>query len=241
MIEATSIDKRSFSYGQKTIDYSLFFTDRRSLEIAVHPDSTVVVKAPLDSDISLIEKKLHKRARWIFRQLNYFRQFNPKTPDRQYINGETHLYLGRQYRLKISHSQENGVKLIKGFFQVACREEHNQEIVKKLMNNWFLQKANIQFNESLARCWPKFNAFDLTQPSISIKRMKKRWGSLSNKGTVTLNTDLIKAPKECIDYVVTHELCHLKYHDHSPEFYKLLDSVIPGWEKIKHKLELSMA
>ncbi len=73
MIETTSIDKRSFFYGQKTIDYNLFFTDRRSLEIAVHPDSTVVVKAPLDSDISLIEKKLHKRARWILRQLNYFR------------------------------------------------------------------------------------------------------------------------------------------------------------------------
>ena len=240
MIEATSIDKRSFFYGQKIIDYSLFLTDRRSLEIAVHPDSTIVVKAPLDSDISLIEKKLHKRARWIFRQLNYFRQFNPKTPARQYINGETHLYLGRQYRLKISHGQENSVKLIKGFFQVACRKEHNPEIVKKLMNNWYLQKTNIQFNESLIRCWPKFNAFDLTQPSISIKRMKKRWGSLSNKGTVTLNTDLIKAPKECIDYVVTHELCHLKYHDHSPEFYKLLDSVIPRWKKIKHKLELSM-
>ncbi|MBL0699791.1 MAG: M48 family metallopeptidase [Desulfosarcina sp.] len=108
------------------------------------------------------------------------------------------------------------------------------------MNNWCLRKTNIQFNESLTRCWQKFKAFDLTRPSISIKRMKKRWGSLSNKGTVTLNTDLIKAPKECIDYVVTHELCHLKYHDHSPEFYKLLDSVIPRWKKIKHKLELSM-
>ncbi|MDL1968633.1 MAG: M48 family metallopeptidase [Deltaproteobacteria bacterium] len=240
MIETTSIDKRSFFYGQKTITYSLSLTDRRSLEIAVHPDSTVVVKAPLDSDISLIEKKLHKRARWILKQLNYFRQFNPKTPVRQYINGETHLYLGRQYRLKIFQGQENSVKLIKGFFQVACRKEHNSEIIKKLMNNWYLQKANIQFNESLARCWPKFNAFAFTQPSISIRRMKKRWGSLSNKGTVILNTDLIKAPKECIDYVVSHELCHLKYHDHSPEFHMLLDSVIPGWKKIKHKLELSM-
>lgn len=240
MIEATSIDKRSFSYGQRTIDYSLFFTDRRSLEIAVHPDSTVAVKAPLDSAISLIEKKLHKRARWILRQIDYFRQFNPKTPDRQYINGETHLYLGRQYRLKISHGQKNSVKLIKGFFKVACRKKHNPVIVKKLMNNWYSQKANIQFSESLARCWPKFNAFALVQPSILIRRMKKRWGSLSNKGTVILNPDLIKAPKECIDYVVSHELCHLKHHNHSPEFHMLLDSVIPGWKRIKHKLELSM-
>ena len=70
--------------------------------------------------------------------------------------------------------------------------------------------------------------------------MQKRWGSLSDKRTVTLNTNLVKAPKECIDYVVTHELCHLKHPDHSAEFYKLLDTVSPGWDKVKHKLELGM-
>lgn len=236
-----SSDNRSFPYGQKTIGYSLFFTERKTMEIAVHPDSTVIVKVPMDSDISLIEKKLHKRARWIFKQLNYFRQFTPKTPDRCYVSGETHLYLGKQYRLKISCDQKNSVKLTKGFFQVICREEPTPEIAKKLMRGWYLQKANKHFNESLNRCWPKFNAFGFTQPKISIKRMQKRWGSLSDKGTITLNTNLIRAPKECIDYVVTHELCHLKYHDHSPDFYMLLDSIIPGWEKIKHKLELSMA
>ncbi len=98
----------------------------------------------------------------------------------------------------------------------------------------------MQFNDSMDRCWSKFNSSSFTKPTISIKRMKKRWGSLSDKGTVTLNTDLVKAPKECIDYVVIHELCHLKYHDHSKEFYTLLDFVTPGWEKIKHKLELSL-
>ena len=241
MMAAMSSNEQSLVYGQKTIDYSLFYTERKTMEIAVHPDSSVIVKAPMDSDISLIEKKLHKRARWIFRQLNYYRQFTPKTPDRCYVNGETHLYLGKQYRLKITQGKENSVKLSRGFFRVTCREEPTPERAKKLLRNWYLQKANIQFNESLNRCWPKFHSFISTKPAISIKRMQRRWGSLSDKGTVTLNTDLVKAPRECIDYVVTHELCHLKYHDHSPEFYRLLDSVIPGWENVKHKLEVSMA
>lgn len=241
MIEALSSNEQSLVYGQKTIDYSLFYTKRKTMEIAVHPDSTVIVKAPIDSDISLIERKLHKRARWIFKQLNYYRQFTPKTPDRCYVSGETHLYLGKQYRLKIIQAKENSVKLSKGFFQVTCRVEPTPERSKKLLRNWYLQKANIQFNESLNRCWPKLSSFVRIKPTISIKRMQRRWGSLSDKGTVTLNTDLVKAPKECIDYVVTHELCHLKYHDHSPEFYKLLDSVMPGWEKVKHKLELGMS
>jgi predicted metal-dependent hydrolase len=156
------------------------------------------------------------------------------------VNGETHLYLGKQYRLKLAEGTENSVKLSRGFFHITCRNEPTPNAANKLLNQWYSEKAQLQFTESMDRCRQKFNGLGIDQPKLSIKRMQKRWGSLSGKGTVTLNTYLIRAPKECIDYVVTHELCHLKYHDHSPEFYKLLDSVIPGWEKIKHKLELSM-
>lgn len=231
---------RSVIYGRKTIEYNLFYSKRKTLEISIHPDSTIIVKAPIDSDILLIEQKISKRARWILRQLNYFKQFTPKTPERSYINGETHLYLGKQYRLRVAQGSKNSIKLSRGIFQITCCEEPTPEITKRLLQKWYLEKASLQFNSSMDRCWSKFNSFALTKPTISIKRMKKRWGSLSDKGTITLNTDLVKAPKECIDYVVIHELCHLKYNDHSKEFYILLELVTPGWEKIKHKLELSL-
>lgn len=233
--------KHSVVYGRKIIDFSLLYCDRKTMEIAVHPDSTVIVKAPMQSDITMIEKKIIKRARWILRQLNYFSQFNPKTPDRCYVNGETHLYLGKQYRLRLTEGPENSVKLSRGYFHITCRSKPTPIVSKKLLKGWYSERAQLQFAKSMDRCWQKLGAPGGIQPKLSIKRMKKRWGSLSDKGTVTLNTDLIRAPKECIDYVVTHELCHLKYHDHGPEFYKLLDSVIPGWEKIKHKLELCLA
>jgi len=233
-------NKLSVVYGQKTIDFSLFYSNRKTMEIAVHPDSTVIVKAPLQSDIALIEKKVTKRARWILKQLDYFRQFNPKTPDRCYINGETHKYLGKQYRLKIIEGSKNSVKLSHGIFHVTCRNEPTPGVVRKLLNQWYSEKAQIVFAKSMDRCRQKFKNLNIGQTELSVKRMRKRWGSLSDRGTITLNTDLIRAPKECIDYVVTHELCHLKFHDHSPEFYSLLDSVVPDWKKVKHKLELSM-
>ena len=119
MAVAIHTTRHSVVYGQKTINYSLLFCDRKTMEIAVHPDSTVVVKAPVQSDISLIEEKIIKRARWIIRQLNYFKQFDPKTPERCYVNGETHLYLGRQYRLKLLEGAENSVKLSRGCFHVT--------------------------------------------------------------------------------------------------------------------------
>lgn len=229
-------------YGAKSIEYQLLRVNRKTMEIAVHPDNTIIVKAPIQADFALIEKKILKRARWIIRQMNYFKQFNPKTPVRCYVNGETHLYLGKQYRLRIAEGSENSVKLSRGFFHVTCRNEPTPTVARKLLNQWYSEKAQVQFAESMDRCWQKFKCLGLSvgQPELSIKRMQKRWGSLSGKGTVTLNTDLIRTPKECIDYVVMHELCHLKYHDHSQGFYKLLDSVSPDWEKVKHRLELSL-
>lgn len=240
MIGATRHDNHSFLYGNNIINYSLLYCERKSMEVAVHPDCSVVVKVPTGSNMVLIETKINKRARWILQQQSYFRQFTPKTPERSYVNGETHLYLGKQYRLKIARGDENSVKLSRGFFHVTIRDEPNPERAKKLLSTWYVTKASLQFNESLDRCWPRFARFAFPKPALSIKQMQKRWGSLSDKGTVTLNTNLVKAPKECIDYVVTHELCHLKHPDHSSEFYKLLDTVIPGWEKVKHKLELGM-
>jgi predicted metal-dependent hydrolase len=231
---------KTFRYGQKSIGYRLLYVDRKTLEIAVNPDSSIVIKVPLDADIPLVEKKLKKRARWIIKQINYFQQLNPKTPERRYLSGETHLYLGRQYRLKCIHCNLNTVKLAKGYFWVSCKSKSTPDEVKILMNEWYLQKARVQFQESFKRCWPAFSFLGISQPILSIKHMKKRWGSLTKNGVVTLNLELIRAPKECIDYVVSHELCHLKYNNHGSEFFKLLENVCPSWKKIKHKLELSM-
>ena len=227
-------------YGGRTIDYSLVYCNRKTMEIAVCPDNSVVVKAPYDSDTALIENKLVKRARWILRQMNYFGQFNPKTPERCYVPGETHLYLGRQYRLKLAHGSENAVKLARGYFLVKTKDIPSPALAGKLMETWYLEKAREQFTDSLDRSLHKMKDYDISKPHLSIRRMKKRWGSLSDNGTMTLNRDLIRAPKECIDYVVTHELCHMIFREHNSGFYNLLESVTPGWEKVKHRLELIM-
>ena len=109
-----------------------------------------------------------------------------------------------------------------------------------LMWSWYTQRAHEKYAESFERCWPNFERQGLPRPQLKIRRMKTRWGSLSQRGTLTLNVSLIQAPRDCIDYVITHELCHLKHHDHSPAFYRLLEKVMPDWEKRKHKLELAL-
>lgn len=234
-------DKGLVIYGQESIAYRLFYCARKTMEIAVHPDGAVIVKAPFQSDIASVEKKIRKRAGWILRQQHYFRQFYPRTPARSYVSGETHLYLGKRYRLKITDGAENSVKLSRGFFHVTCCTSAAPEKAKALLDQWYLEKARLQFEESLERCWQKFKSPGSQKPKTAIRRMQKRWGSLSDKGRLTLNSNLIQAPRECIEYVVTHELCHMKYRNHGPEFYALLNAICPDWQKIKHRLERCLA
>jgi len=236
-----SRESNTLHYGKKKINYRLLYSKRKTLEIAVHPDGSVVIKAPLDSSREAVEEKLCKRIRWVNRQLDYFEQFSPRTPTKSYVGGETHLYNGKQYRLKLLKESPSGVRLIKGFFLVSCGSNCEPAVVKKLMDGWYLEKAIGQFNDRFYKCWSLVKNSGIFRPSFGVKPMKRRWGSLSKKGVITLNPELIKAPGECIDYVIIHELCHLKHPYHSPEFYALLEKILPDWERRKHKLEIIMA
>ncbi len=227
-------------YGRERIEFQMLHVNRKTLEIAVHPDRLVIVKAPVGTTLPEVEKRVLRRAGWISRQLEFFRQFEPRTPDRRYVGGESHYYLGRQYRLKISRSETEGVKLSGGYFQIDIKENAPADRVKTLLQRWYLEKARERFRESLERCWPAFAKSSQEIPRLQVRRMRKRWGSLSGNGILTLNIDLIRAPRECIDYVIIHELCHLIFHDHSPGFYQALEKVMPDWEKRKHKLELAL-
>jgi predicted metal-dependent hydrolase len=229
------------AYGKNNIEFSFFYVNRMTLEIAVHPDQTVVIKAPLGTEIEEIKKRIVKRAAWILKQRAFFRQFDPRTPTRSYVGGETHLYLGKHYRLRIRKGNQDAVKLIKGFFEIRVMGSISSEKVKCLLEGWYKEKAALKFNENIDRCLPFLEKFSLVKPKLQIRLILKRWGSLSANKVLTLNADLIRAPKECINYVIVHELSHLRYDNHGSEFYKFLDKVMPDWEKRKHRLEVTLA
>ncbi len=227
------------AYGKKEIAYTLLYVERTTLEIAVHPDCSVVVKAPVDTKTEEVQQRVLKRAAWIRKQMRYFHQFDPRTPNRQFVGGETHLYMGRQYRLKISAGDKNSVKLIRGILRVESKSTES-EAIKILLDKWYVGRARIKFQDSFEHCWPKFSKFTDQKPNMKIRRMKTRWGSLSKNGILSINPDLIRSPRECIDYVITHEMCHLEFHHHGPGFYDLLEKIMPDWEKRKHKLEMTL-
>lgn len=227
-------------FGSQKFDYEIHFSNRSTLEIAVLPDCQIVVTAPLDTDSSEIEKRVTKRLRWISKQIRFFQQFQPRTPQRQYVSGETHLYLGRQYRLKVTQSSKSCVKMNGGYIWVETLNPQSAEMTFKLLDEWYFHRAKLKLTERFELCFKPFGLKGFEKPKLVLRKMNTRWGSLSPSGTLLLNRDLIRAPLECIDYVLIHELCHLRYANHGKRFYSLMENILPDWQKRKHHLEIIM-
>lgn len=226
-------------YGSKTIDFKISRTNRKTLAIEVHPDSTVQLVAPENALLSDIKEKVVNRGRWIVKQQYYFEQFLPHTPIREYISGETHYYLGKRYLLKVIQDKNKSVKL-KGGQLLVLSPNTDIDKVKALMASWYYEHAKRKFNSILNKAILEFRKENIHLERMDIKRMKNRWGSCTVNGVITLNPELIKAPSRCIEYVIIHELCHLQIANHKKEFYQLLDEKMPNWKKWKNHLEMEL-
>jgi len=227
----------SVRYGEEVIHFGLTRTGRKSLAISVLPDLSVVVTAPNGSPLELVRQKVRKRAPWILKQQDYFKAYLPQQPPRRYVSGETHLYLGRQYRLKVFESDAESVKLLGGYIHVGVKDRSDAERVRVLVDGWLLSHARAQFGRRLDACWERLRKQGVPYPVLRLRRMPKRWGTCTSTGVIYLNPGLVKAPGLCIDYVIVHELCHLKHPHHGKAFYEMLRQVLPDWEQRKMRLE----
>ena len=237
-----NVERLIVQYGEHEIDVRLFRRDRKTLEIAVEPDASVSVTAPLDAPLDAIEGKVRRRAAWIRRQQRYFMQFLPRTPERQFIAGETFRYLGRHYRLKVVPHVQASVKLRGGHLVVHAHRPQCAEATKELVERWYRERAAVKFAERLEHNLQRFSDPEAFRPTaIILRTLNQRWGSMSRASRLVLNARLIEAPTDSIDYVITHELCHIAEAHHGPKFIALLDQVLPDWRSRKEKLERAMS
>jgi predicted metal-dependent hydrolase len=228
----------TLEYGNTTIEYWLTYAERESLAIHILPDTQVTVEAPLGSDFAEIEKRIRKRAAWIVRQQRNFRRYSFDIPPRQYVSGESYRHLGRQYQLKVLQSEDNqeSVTMDREYILVTARDKNDRASVKNLLNKWYRQQCLKVFSEQIEAWCPRFERYAIKRPHVLIRRMRSQWGSCTAAGKMTLNIKLIQVPRQFIDYVIVHELCHLVEHNHSASFYALLSRIMPDWEGQREKL-----
>lgn len=216
--------------------YEIIFSARKTIAIEIHTDLKVIVRAPKKMSHTYIQKHVDNRLHWIQKKLAYFRTQPVSSFARKYIDGEMHLYLGKQYPLKITASHCNTIQLLPDHFEIVCDNPDNPEKIKKLLNLWYLTRSKVVFETVLIQSFPYFQHLGSTLPKLRVRYMKSQWGSFSHYGVMTLNSDLIRASMPCIEYVVFHELCHIKHKGHGKDFYALLEKVLPDWKQRRQEL-----
>ncbi|HPE51657.1 MAG TPA: SprT family zinc-dependent metalloprotease [Methanothrix soehngenii] len=232
----------SIEFGTSRIDYDVKYSSRRkNLSIAVHPNKKLEVLAPPGLSQEEIQGALRRKAGWVKERLDWFEQMSQLAVDREYVSGETFLYLGRQYRLKIVYgTKRSPVKLRGKFFEVnlsqSMPEQDRREAVRRAMWRWYRAHAREKIREIVEHYSARLG---IEPPEFRIKYQAKRWGSCSQGSVLNINLRIIMAPLSQIEYVVAHELCHLKYKDHSAAFWDLLRLVMPNYEVRKENLRRS--
>lgn len=234
---AAANDRLAIRYGGEDIPFDLTFRPRRQLAINVHPDRTVTVVAPEARSVEEVLVRVQKRAGWIARQRRHFARFHPLPHPRGFVNGETHYYLGRQYRLRVNLAGRESVRLKGRYLIVETPRPNAAARTRDLLHGWYKERAEGIFRTRLLRCLKEAPSLRMPPPRIVIRRMGKRWGSCTETGNILINVELIKTPLDCIEYLVMHELCHLRVHNHGPAYYRLLARCMPDWQRRKERLD----
>jgi len=224
------------SSKDREIPCSLFRKKCKWLRIEVTPDLKVKIIAPLRASNSFINEAVKEKTPWIIKSINRLNNCRMLPSPEKYISGENLAYLGNECTLKINTGKREVARLSDNTLTIKLPRP-DMKGVKREVDKWFRLQAEVIFDEYLEANYSIISQYGIQKPILKIRRMKSRWGSCSKSGKITLNLKLIHLPPACIEYIVMHELCHLKHLNHSKDFYSFLQRCMPDWKERKAILE----
>lgn len=235
MARSISGERHLVHVGGAAIHFEIIFSARKTLAIMVYPDQRVVVKAPTNTPIDYLREMVAQRAGWIGKQRRRF-ETSPRATTREYISGEVYRLLGEPLELRVISAARKRVRRSSGLLMVETPAPLDRAAVGQQVERWYTAQAKRVFAERLDVCYARVAHWGLPKPALRLRAMKTRWGSLSAKGSMSLNRVLVQAPVDLIDYVILHELCHLREMNHQPPFYALLSALLPTWRADRQRL-----
>lgn len=220
----------------KDIEFKVVYSRRRTIGISVRPDATVVVRVPYRTSDKTIIRIVEEKSDWIIKHRDSYKHLNHTKPGKSFSDGEVHLFRGNEVVLKIEKSVKPFVWFSDGIIDMGLAKTDDLKAVKRMLYSGYKREAGLLFPELLERMIIKHENQNFKPAGLIIRSMKRRWGSCSNKGMITLSTELIKLDDRHIEYVIVHELCHLRHHNHSSRFYELLSELFPEWKEVRKEM-----
>ena len=226
---------RSIVLKGREIPYDFQRKRVKNINLRIKPDMSIYVSASARVSLAEVEAFLRMKEDIILRTLDRFAKNGATTEPPQYETGDIVRILGTDYPLRVIQDGRNSVCMADGEIRLSIKDISDLELKRKTLDKWLKLQCRETVEESCRRLYPAFEKRGVKYPSeIRIRTMKSKWGScMPLKGVLTFNTHLVAAPRECVDYVVAHELNHFLHPDHSAAFYAELAEVIPHWKRLR--------
>lgn len=222
----TEVEQSTVQFDRTSIPYFIERGRRhKNVAIAVDPEHGVRVRAPRDTSIAKLDDIVRRRAKWIVDRRRRHEDLPPKPTPREFVNGETFLYVGKQYRLKLVSSglaDAARVRLAHGRLEVAAARP-----ARELLVDWYRDRAR-KLLDARVSAWSE--RLGVIPSSVLVREQRTRWGSADSKGNLRFNWRIVQASTRLVDYVIAHELVHLLHADHTREFWATLGRVMPDYE-----------
>lgn len=220
-----------------TVSFSWCHSRRKTIGITIRPDTSVSVRAPFRTSVADMRAFVIRHIDWIVKSREKLDSRVSRVAQ-AYTDGSLLLFQGQECRLMTEEGKEDGVRLANGTLTVTARE-HSETRTVQIIDSWYRERAAELFNARAIECHRLMRDEHIPLPQLIIRRMKSRWGSYSYRtGRVCLNLNLVMVEQACLDYVIVHELCHIKVRHHGPEFWAVVGRYVPDYPELRRQLRM---
>ncbi|MCU0377063.1 MAG: M48 family metallopeptidase [Bacteroidales bacterium] len=227
--------KRTVSIASEEVEIDIVRSSRRTVALYVKPGGTLMIRAPWYIPLYSLMQFVREKTGWIIRQREKMKDIRPAAEINPVEDGSHIPFLGRNLKLKVSPSARSRVEFVGDELHLMLPVPVPGKIAASV-DAWYLSEAKKFFLARTSELVAKHQSLLPAPESIGARKMKRRWGTCRTNGTIWLNRELIKKDPELIDYVIIHELCHLVHHNHSRQYYQLLESIIPDYKQLRSRL-----
>lgn len=209
------------------LDYEVVHSERKTIRITVERDRKVVVRVPKQASEKAVSAAVESKRFWIWQKVRDPHKYPDPAPRKEYVTGETFLFLGQQYGLSLTRARGGAVRLTAREFEMAAADRRNGDAV---FRTWYLAQAKEKLRPRIAALASEMG---VGFSRIWVRDLKYRWGSCTPGGTLSFNWRIIQAPMIVVDYLIVHELAHVLEPNHSQDFWNIVAVHSPSWPKAK--------
>ena len=235
------MDDIKFDYENKKLPVDVIYRKRKTVTIKVMPKDKIQMIVPNRVSKDMLKKILNKNTNWILSKLSSFKDFADSFMKRDYVDYEVYYYMGKPRYLKIIKDKNIDNKNKRSYNYIELRDDNieirtnnwDKDYLKESLKKWYKIQSEEVLMDRINFLRKKSENFRKINPEIvKVKEQKKIWGSCNTKKTIYINSKISMLPVEAIDYIIVHEFCHILYMNHSKDFYKSVEKIIPNYKEI---------